>query len=250
MKNTDPETVIYKYMSLESFLHFFLNGELIFQKVRMWPDSFEGVRFNLLTKTGIWGNNNENIIDDYFGSCWSLQIEDRRLFKNESEYVESCKEIRELGSASMWEDYCKNGGVRVCTTVGKVLETINKKENKIWHGNVYYEPSWYMKTKPIEAEETLFHKRTCFRHENEYRFLIKNKHSDPIITFKIDNMREFIDGILVSPSVETKSWVSRAIYKLLVNSDIAYTEFSTNDKNGKQYFHISQLYGLITEEVN
>ena len=192
--------------------------------------------------------HNEKKIENYYGSCWSLQIDDRRLFITDDEFNKSSAEIQKLGSASMWENYCKNGGVRIKTTVEKILNILSA-EKEIWHEECYYEPSMYIKKRPNTIEETLFHKRTCFRHENEYRFLIYKEYIEEILPFKISNLREFIDEILICPNTKANAWISKSIYKTFVNSDIGITKNSTNLKNGKQYCRISQMYGLISEEV-
>jgi hypothetical protein len=244
MENLPAETLIYRYMAIDSFLHFFMNRSLVLQKVCSWPDFFEGKRFQFFKKNRLV--DTQYSPDDYFGSSWSLQQDDLRLFDSEHGFQMSCKEIRELGSAAMWDAYCKGGGLRVRTTIGKVLGVLGSSKD-LWHGKVYYEPSLDFTKKPESIEETLFHKRTCFRHEDEYRFILRSQDPSELLHFPIDDMRGFIDELLVSPSRE--AWISRAIYKLVAYSHVSLRLEDVNSKDGHPYCRISQMYGLITEEM-
>jgi hypothetical protein len=244
----DDETNIYKYMSLEAYLYFLETNSLTFQRISNWPDSFEGYRYVVFNKIPIL--ERDAAIRQYYGSCWSLQREDRRLFATDSEYIKSCEELEDLGSASMWQAYCSNGGVRLKTTIEKVVQVLNQNKDITQINNkIYYEPSLYAKEKPIKKEDFLFHKRTCFRYENEYRFLFRSISEENIINFHLNDMRDFVDEILVNPAVDSKAWISKIIYKLSVNSDFGITDHSTNSKFGKQLCRISQMYSIISEEL-
>jgi hypothetical protein len=245
--NTLPETTpIYKYMSVASFLHFFTNQSLVLQSIRNWPDAAEGGRFEFLKMHGLIRSDSEP--KDYLGTCWTLQNDDQRLFDSDTAFQKSCEEIKELGSAAMWEAYCRGGGVRVKTTIGKVLDVLRSYKD-LWHGKVYYEPSSFNSHKQMAIEEALFYKRTCFRHEDEYRFIIRPDKPRPIDDVPIPDLRDFIDEMLVSPSKEEDSWISRAIYKTLAFSNVSSRRESLNSKEGKQYCRISRMYGLITHEL-
>jgi hypothetical protein len=237
MKKLPAETPIYKYMGIDSFLHFFMNRSLVLQKIRSWPDYLEGKLFEFFKKNGLI--QTESSPDDYFGSCWTLQDDDQRLFSSEEGFQTSCEEMRELGSAAMWEAYCKDGGLRVKTTIGKVLDVLGP--HQMWHGSIHYEPSSLpIARKPEPIEEALFYKRTCFRHEGEYRFIVKLAKPLGILSLPINNMRSFVDEILVSPARKEDSWRARAIYRLVANSYMSCTRDEINSKDGKQYCRISE----------
>jgi hypothetical protein len=232
-------------MGIDSFLHFFMNRSLVLQKIQSWPDYLEGRRFEFFKKNGLI--RTESSVEEYFGSCWSLQVDDQRLFDSKEAYQISCKEIRELGSAAMWEGYRKGGGLRVRTTIGKVLDVL--RVHQIWHGSVYYEPSHPITKKPEPVEEALFYKRTCFRHEDEYRFIVRSTSSSRLLELPISDMRNFVDEILVSPTRKEDSWRSQAIYRLVANSYVACTRDEINSKDGEQHCRISQLYSLVVDDV-
>ena len=231
-------------MAIDSFLHFFMNHSLVVQKITNWPDFCEGKLFEFFKKNVLIDSKFSP--EDYFGTCWTLQDDDQRLFDSEDGFRTSCKEIRELGSAAMWEAYCKGGGLWIKTTVGKVLDVLRSYED-LWHGRIFYKP--LITEKPESIEETLFHKRTCFRHEDEYRFIVRSGNASGMLDLPINNMRCFIDEMLVSPSRKENSWISRAIYKLVAHSNVSLRLYDMNSKDGKQYCRISQMYGLISEEV-
>ena len=244
MENLPAETPIYRYMAIDTFLHFFTSRSLAIQRVSSWPDFFEGKRFLFFKKNGLI--DTQYSPDDYFGSSWSLQQDDVRLFNSERGFERSCEEIRELGSAAMWDAYCKGGGIRVKTTIGKVLAALGAHK-ELWHGKVYYEPSLDFTKKPETIEETLFHKRTCFRHEDEYRFILRSRDEVDLLHFEIGDMRDFIDELLVSPS--RSAWISRAIYQLVAYSPISLRREDMNSKDNHQYCRISRMYGFISEDL-
>jgi len=244
MDNLPAETPIYRYMALDTFLYFFTSRSLVVQRVSSWPDFFEGKRFQFFKKNGLIDTPYSP--DDYFGSSWSLQQDDSRLFNSERGFERSCEEIRDLGSAAMWEAYCKGGGIRVKTTIGKVLALLGAHK-ELWHGKVYYEPSLDFTKRPESIEETLFHKRTCFRHEDEYRFILRSQDRVDLLDFQINDMREFVDEFLISPS--RNPWISRAIYQLVAYSPISLRRDGVNSKDSRQYCRISLMYGYVPEEL-
>lgn len=99
MENLSAETPIYRYMAINAFLHFFMNRSLVLHKVCSRPDFFEGKRFEFFKKHQLLDTRHSP--DDYFGSSWSLQQDDQRLFDSEHGFQRSCREIREPGSAAM-----------------------------------------------------------------------------------------------------------------------------------------------------
>jgi hypothetical protein len=164
----------------------------------------------------------------------------------QSAYQSACDCLKKNGSAAMWECYCKNGGVRIKTTVGKVKSLVSKDFN-LTHGKVNYNPTYLDQVKTVR--DALFYKSPCYRYENEYRFIFPKKIEENIIERNIDNLRDFIDEMLVSPSVKDNEWVSRVIYQLTYRNKIVIQKDTTNSKDGHQYCKISQLYENISEEL-
>lgn len=254
-KDLPSETPIYKYLSIEAFLYLLEFRRVTFSRITNWPDAYEGTRFEFFKKI----KNGHQFVDkgkkDFYASCWSLQTEELCLYDNPGEHQNAIDELQKNGSASMWESYCKNGGVRVKTTLGKMNNLLGAKLDNIaiFRGKVYYEPesSWNKTIKSDELITTLFMKRVSFRHEAEYRYILVpvGKIQEPIITVVLDDLFDFFEEILISPATSTTKWVTRTLYNIAVGISVDPKRLGTNHKNGKQFCKISQLYGLISETV-
>ncbi len=245
------ETPLYNYMKIEEFLHLIEFELLIFSKITSWPDSYEGFLFKFFNQFTNDQLLKDHTKDDFYGSCWSLQTEDTCLFRNDREYQAALQEMRESGSASMWETYCKNGGVRIKTTLGKLNKLFLKKfsdSKLIKRGKVLYEPEGTWTVESEDLTSTFFTKRISFRHESEYRYiLIPNKLENvKLIYVEIDDLFDLIDEIMVAPAIKANKWISRTLYNIGIDR-FNSPERDTNKKNGKYFCRISQLYGLISQ---
>ncbi len=249
------ETPLYRYLSTESFLHLMEFKRLLFTRITDWPDSFEGSRFAFLSKAHNQIDFPGRTKDDFFAICWSLQTEDRRLFDHDADHDKAVEEIRENGSAAMWESYCKNGGVRIATTAGKLNKLFESRtaDCKVFRGKVYYEPidSWGVTIKAPTLVSTLLHKRVSFRYESEYRYILVPDHAthDPVVTAEIDSIYQFLDEILVSPATSRNKWISRTLYQVGVDLTINRENHCVNSKDSHQFCRISQLYNAISQTI-
>jgi hypothetical protein len=246
---------LYKYLSTEAFLHLIEFRRLMFSRITGWPDSFEGSRFTFLSNTNMLTDFPGRTKDDFFAMCWSLQTEDPRLFTNSVDHKRAVQEIQNNGSAAMWESYCRNGGVRIATTIGKLDNLIKSKANEcaVHRGRVYYEPtdSWTRTINAPTLVSTLLHKRVSFRYENEYRYILVPDRTtlDPFVTVEVDSIYQFLDEILVSPATSGNKWVSRALYHVGVDLTINRENNNANSKDGHQFCRISQLYSTIPQTI-
>ena len=249
------ETPIYKYLSIEAFLYLLEFRQLTFSRITNWPDAYEGSRFEFFKKVKTDQHFADKEKEDFYASCWSLQFEDLCLYENSDEHQNALDELQRNGSASMWESYCKTGGVRVKTTLGKMNNLLENNLDKIeiFRGKVYYEPaaSWNKTIKTSELITTLLMKRVSFRHESEYRYILvpEEKRQESIITVSIDDLFEFFDEILISPAITSSKWISRTLYNIAVGLSIDPNRSGINHKSGNQFCKISQLYGLISETI-
>jgi len=254
-KDLPSETPIYKYLSVEAFLYLLEFRRITFSRITNWPDAYEGARFEFFRKIKNSNQFADKEKNDFYGSCWSLQTEELCLYDNAGEHKNAINELQKNGSASMWESYCKNGGVRVKTTLVKMNSLLEAKLDKInmFRGKVYYEPesSWNKTIKSNELINTLFMKRVSFRHEAEYRYILvpQAKINKSIITVELNDIFDFIEEILICPAISTKKWVTRTLYNMAVGISVDPNRPGTNLKNGKQFCKISQLYGLISETI-
>lgn len=255
MNVMNSEDTIYRYLDIESYLYVLQNRCFPVSKIASWPDSFEGTKYDFLRKAKL--SNNQNVeASRVFASCWTLQNEDRLLYDSEDSYLLAQRELARNGSAAMWSAYCPRGGVRLKTSISKVLKATEEQSNLrlLGRGEVYYEAAddWKSTTNRCELVDVLLHKRVSFRHESEYRFVFSGpEDSDDHYFIPVQDFFDFFDEVLVSPATFRTSWISRTIYNVSVRKSINYPGQATvNNKNGNQYCRISQLYDLISEEVS
>lgn len=254
-RDIDITTPIYKYLSKDAFFYFLLCRSLMFSKLSTWPDSFEGARFDFFKQAKKDDKYSKKSKEYFFGSSWTLQTENSCFYDNPKEHLKSEEELQNHGSASMWEAYCQNGGVRIKTTIEKVVNILNQQasEFECYKGEAHYEPhgSWNKSLNSPDLISKLFIKRVSFRHESEYRFIIvsETERSDDRIFFNVDRLFDFVDEYLISPAVKSNIWLSRMLYLYAVNTSCKPEIVGTNHKNGKQYCRISNLYGNISETI-
>lgn len=251
-----PETPLYRYMSTEAFLYLLAFARVTFSKISEGPDSYEGTRFEFLKHARDDKEFSNTAKNDFFISCWTLQTEERCLYKDEAVFAAAQKELARDGSAAMWESYCKNGGVRIKTTLGKVesLFQSNLSGWTVYRGKTYYEPAdnWTMTLQTPFLVSTLMHKKVSFRSEAEYRFVLLPgaEVSEPRKSVKVNDLFEFLDEVLVSPATFSNVWLSRTLYNIAIGLTIKPPEKTCiNLKDGKQFCRISQLYKAVSETV-
>jgi hypothetical protein len=251
------DTPLYKYLSIEAFLYLIEFNRLSFSRFASWPDAYEGFRFEFFKSLKEHPEFKDTSKNDFWGSCWTLQTDDSCLYADKKEYTLAIDELLLNGSASMWESYCKNGGVRIKTTLGKINNLLahNFGDLDIFRGKAFYEPatSWNRTTKSTNLATTLFMKRVSFRHEAEYRFILiaKSPSKKTILSAPIADLFEFLDEILIAPAISSRQWISRTLYNIAVDISIDHKRrgISINNKDGTQFCKISQLYGTISEVV-
>lgn len=250
------DTPLYRYMSVEAFLYLLEFQRIPISRIIEWPDSYEGTRFEFLKNVkedNQFSNKNKS---DFYVSCWTLQIEERCLYKSQKSFDAGQNELVKNGSAAMWESYCKNGGIRIKTTLGKVESLLTSQFPgwTIYRGRVYYEPAeeWTKTINTPSLISTLLHKRVSFRSESEYRFILVPdvEVSQSRVTAYVDDLYDFLEEILVSPATSSNKWLSRTLYNIVVGLSIKYPDrTSINIKNGQQFCRISQLYDLVSETI-
>lgn len=254
-KDLDRNTPIYKYMSVEGFLFLLKYEKIMFSKLTSWPDAYEGARFDFFKQIHKDDKYSDKSKDHFFGCSWSLQTENSCFYNDKEEHQKSEKELQKIGSASMWEAYCKQGGVRIRTTIGKMESILKNQTNNFeaYRGTAQYEPSsyWNKALSSTGLISKLFIKRVSFRHESEYRFILvaEKEIPDNQVFFNVGRIFDFVDEFLISPATKSNAWVSRLLYHYAVSTSIALDIPGTNHKDGRQYCRISNLYGNISEVI-
>jgi len=248
------DTSLYRYLPTESFLFLLNFSRLTFTKISNWPDSYEGSRYSFFRRVDKFEDTQDLDVGNFYASCWSLQQEERCLYQSDKEYQDALSELKKNGSAAMWENYCKNGGVRIRTTLGKIRRALSENEidGDFFRGRTFYEPEncWKKSMNTVGLASTLLHKRISFRYESEYRFLISKKENKSRLVYcEIQDLFDFIDEILISPATPNNKWISRTLYRHSVNFG-KNNNWCFNSKEGRQFCRISQLYSSIDETIN
>jgi hypothetical protein len=119
-----PDTRVYRYLSIDAFDRF-RNCGVSLTRISTWPDRFEASDFAFFV-------NAERFTDprsktNFFASCWTLESEDPAHFDCHDSYRRAQEELVRDGSGSMWEAYCGRGGVRICTTLGKLDQAFSEQ---------------------------------------------------------------------------------------------------------------------------
>jgi len=253
---TKQEIPLYRYLSTNSLLYLLVNKKIRLGPVSSWIDRYEGTKYLIINKAKTAGKDLPQL-DKVFGSSWTHQKEERCLFDTEKAYKKASEELQKDGSAAMWEAYCGNGGVRIKTTTEKIMSLIKPPDGyELIHKDVHYEAfsdwSYYNKNKNIS--DLLFVKKTPYRYESEYRFiLIPNK--DPgkqdILEFGIPDIYDFLDEVLVfPPKSKGEIWIAEALYKLgwqIILQPPRHVNINT--KNGVTFSRISQLYEQVSHRI-
>jgi hypothetical protein len=243
----DDKTPLYRYYDLLSFLYLIGSKKLRFSKIKDWPDKFEGASYVYSEK--IFNSDKQVKIDHVFGSCWTQEIDIKECYDSVEDYEKANAEIQEHGSGALWEQYCSSSGVRVKTTLGKILAKIDKfKDGKtgleLIHNKVQYSPGININR---DTTDNLFHKRVPFRHECEYRFILidYNKLEDNV-EVSIGDPLDFFDEYLICPTTKNNKWIVNTIYQTLVPT---FKDMKVNSKNGNLFCRKSQLYENSSNEL-
>lgn len=250
------ETPLYRYLSGSTYRLLLENQELWLRKITSWHDSHEGMRFDAMKCKEPSHPYAGKMLDDFYATCWSLQTEDKLLFVTERDsqksfdeeaYQRSVVELATHGSDAMWRAYCPRGGVRIKTTIGKLVELLSSASlptTRLHAGQVYYDPfesNWGGTLGSKHFASAFLQKRVCFRSEAEFRFLFcaSEDVADTSVKIPIQNLYHFIDEVLVSPA---KLSDEAEIHELV---NISRRIAPGNVKDGKQFCRISQLNGNV-----
>ena len=212
----------------------------------------EAADFELLQNTDKF--KDQRSIKDFFASCWTTdQLLENSLLSGYSVPLAN-EELKKDGSASMWEDYCKSGGIRIATTLGKLLALFGASlpnDQEIYYGSVNYMAAHdHNRFKNMQnIVSSLFHKRVGFRHEAEFRFIgYFEGYDEDFVNVPISDYYDFLDEILVFP-IKSKEQNIAAKQLHDIGVDMSTNLHGTNSKHGKIFCRVSQLYEMVSNEI-
>ncbi len=213
---------IRRYISLSQFLDIVENKRLTFTKVSCWEDTWEAPTRKLPTKRedgqleyALW-----SIEDDWFGQCWSRDVE----------------------SDAMWRIYSKNQeGISIRTTVS-MFDQLSEIKYGMVAPVLYYDnlTEFLPKIAGFHHYKGFyggFLKRRAFEHENEIRIItINDERSIGIryrntkhIFFTIDPI-QLIEAITIDPRASDwyvdvlKTYCRRAGFHIVPDKSKLYSD--------------------------
>lgn len=131
------DTILYKYFSCETFCYFFNSPRLKFVNPTKWDDKFESRRYRFFQ----YAHRNvcTTKAEHYSATCWTLGAEDLICYGNDcAMHGAAINDLHEFGHAAMWGSFCRDGGVRIKSTYGKLKKLLieNLPPGEIWAGKV------------------------------------------------------------------------------------------------------------------
>jgi hypothetical protein len=241
----DENTHLYQYLSTDKFISLLGLEKIWLRKVTQWDDFREGEyqRYKqFMDQNHALANRR---LEEFYGSCWSLQVEDTRLYTDKAELKLADEELARDGSDAMWRAYCPAGGVRIRTTQKKLkmllLDVL--PDGHLHGGRVYYAPLGGNLDKTIKSPYLagLFHKRVSFRSEAEYRFIFSpnTENKENCIAASTGSNFDIIDDVVISPARADRKEMQNCSSALVDITQRRITELSD------QTCRISRLYGVI-----
>ncbi|WP_299475772.1 DUF2971 domain-containing protein [uncultured Roseibium sp.] len=195
------ETQIYRTIPLKRFFELFEKNKDALVRPKKWDDTFENLALN--SPAEIQGEYVQfGFKDDVYAQCWTLQN----------------------FSDAMWRIYSRDtDGIRIRTTVGKLLDNLAKTEPQFsrvscFIGKVQYKRDNDLKdfadthfadglgTDGRKIAETLLIKRNAFRHEQEVRliYLCPNSTKDyEDLHFYDFDPHQVLDQIMLHPMLKS-----------------------------------------------
>ncbi|WP_026978272.1 hypothetical protein [Flavobacterium tegetincola] len=203
--NSDPNTIIWKYLDLSKFVDLLLYKKLFMSRSDKFEDQYEGT-FSEPTYEEIkkLAKDNPNFLDYY------------KTHRNN--VVISSWHINEYESFAMWQIFTqKNEGLAIQSTLGKLQKALNNDtEFEQYIGEVNYID---YKKEYIPFDNTFFpflFKRKSFQYEREVRVISDVTKFDLEIDngLKIDiDIEELIEKIYIHPKSE--NWYKKLVMDLV-----------------------------------
>lgn len=182
----EPNTVIWRYMSLGKFESLLRTKSLFFCRADRFSDPYEGSITRIEAEYRIKEQKN---IANFYGTKFNPQkaeenvndlAEIHKLFKKQ--HVINCWHINNSENDSMWRLYLKsNEGIAIKTTIERLLESLSDSTEEIFCSKIRYldyeNDIWYNEHEYPFGSYNLFiplvHKRMEFKQEAEIRLIHK-----------------------------------------------------------------------------
>ena len=216
-KGLDIETKIYRYTSLDTLLHILSRSEYYVSKRICFTDKNEQGSFRNLK----YGFDMCPVGGDAPEYCEAYQKYVREQKNAAMQAFVSCWTEKETECYLMWKSYASKGiGVRIETTVGQLLKSLQDNPVKIYCARVDYEPEGYKDT----WFKRMFVKKEEYEQEHEIRICVIPESAEQRccngLPFKLT--KPFITSVVLSPfrSVLEQKFLLESLNKNYPNLDI------------------------------
>ncbi len=192
----DRDAWIYRIFLQDRFFELFETRENALVSPGKWQDPFENVFLNAPVRTASGETGRFSFHGDVYGQCWTLH----------------------KASDAMWQIYSgKKNGIRVRTTVGKLIDSLCTAKGKWAHATCFIGRVQYLSDRklkefgqtvfkdgvtPTAIARSLLVKRKAYEHEREVRLVYMDpetiQHQDGVYKYPIQPLdlieQAMIDG--------------------------------------------------------
>jgi hypothetical protein len=219
----DIKTPIYRVLSIQRLIEICSSNKNTLVRPRKWDDPFENFILTKAIEAKLEVYPDVKVQADFYGQCWSRLEE----------------------SDAMWRIYSpEKNGVKVKTTIGKLLESLTNTMNgngECFIGTVSYLEDGALKSKledqswlrdeaasSRDRANSLLFKRIEFSHEHEVRllYLSPSQPVDDIFSYPIEPL-ELFDEIQFDPRISNELF---NVYNYYLKKEVAFKKLINKSK--------------------
>lgn len=205
----DYNSSIYRCIHFERLLEMLLHKNIVLVKTRMWEDPYENFLFNTKIRSGAHYTSLGSFTDSLYGQCWTMKKETDalwRIYSPTKQAVIIKTKISKLAKALSDSEALLDDRFDTWRKAIAPVEYFSK--NKIQ--NVIRQYLTLALPDPNIAFDSLFIKRSEFRHEHEVRIIIQKKGQPEDDYYKNGERKfvklpidpnDFIEEILLDPRI-------------------------------------------------
>lgn len=198
-KPVKDNTVIWRYMNYEKFLHLLVDKSLYFAR----PDQFEDKNEGMLGRDHIINM----AIGEYSREHALAKLKDFR--ESLKEVGISCWYCKSYESLALWNLYASGKlGIAMKTTVGKLKAALSVLEEEFYFGKIDYNEKTYRGLENQTRLDRLYTKDSVYRAEEELRVVVKldNEKSNEVRQSVPVDLSNLADKIVISPYASSTTY--------------------------------------------
>ncbi len=218
---------LWRYFDFQKFLSLIIERSLFFNRMDKMEDLNEGISINQL----LWRYGDEIEKELVRKAKEVSRRKELELKMRQRIYFLSCWFVHHRESVAMWNSYSNSDGIALKIGAHDLINSITEystvinngdKLKTLYHGFIDYKDFFNpidRKQFKDEIEIIGFQKDESFKHENEYRFLIKqdlknfNEDELPHIKLMLNNFKKLKFDLVFHPKME--NWKKENIKNVL-----------------------------------